>query len=366
MNPLLQNYAQLLVNYCIDVQPGDQVLVNSTTLAEPLLKYVHDEVIKAGGFIHFDIELEGVQSSFYQYANKDQLNYISPLKQYALSNFDCYLVIRAPYNIKDSFSIDSGKKSIRSQALKPLNDIYFSRTGSGELKRCLCQYPTQASAQEAGMSLEQYQEFVFSACGLFQDSAVDYWLSVRKNQQKLIDYLQPKTDIQFIGPGTDIRFSTKGRTWINSDGRNNMPSGEIFTAPVEDSVNGVVTFSFPTIYRGAEVEEIVLEVKNGIIEHWSAKKGKQILDQVFAIPGARQFGEAAIGTNYQINRITKNILFDEKIGGSIHMAVGQSYKQCGGQNESTIHWDMITDMKQGGKIFADGELFYKNGAVINL
>ncbi len=364
MNNFLSSYAQLLIGYCINVQPGERVLVKSTTLAEELLKYVHDEIIKAGGSVNFELEIEGTASSFFQYANNDQLNDINPLTKYAMEHFDCYLVIRAPHNLKETLTINSEKRNQRTKALKPINDLYFERTGSGALKRSLCQFPTQASAQEAGMSLEEYQNFVYSACGLLTDSPLEYWLDIRKKQQNLVDYLHTKSHIRYVTQGTDISFSTAGRTWINSDGRNNMPSGEVFTAPVEDSVNGEITFSFPTIYRGREVENIHLIVTDGIITSWSAEKGVEVLDEVFAIEGARQFGEAAIGTNYQIDRITKNILFDEKIGGSIHMAVGQSYKQCGGKNESPIHWDMITNMKNGGQIYADGELFYENGQVI--
>ena len=366
MTNLLQRYAHLLVNYCIAVQKGEKVLVKSSTLAEPLLKFVHDEIVKAGGHPHFDIELPGTASSFYKHASSHQLNYINELSQHALSTFDCYLVIRAPHNVRETANVNKTKRKQRSEALKPLNDIYFSRTGSGALKRSLCQFPTNASAQEAGMSLEDYETFVFTACGLFHDNPIEYWLTVRNKQQQLVDYLMTKSMIRYQNEagGTDISFSTQGRTWINSDGRNNMPSGEVFSAPVEDSVNGVVTFSYPAIYQGREVEQVQLTVQDGFITEWTCEKGQEVLDEVFAIEGARRFGEVAIGTNYDIQQITKNILFDEKIGGSIHMAVGQSYAQCGGKNESVIHWDMITDMQNGGKIFADGELFYENGQVI--
>ena len=366
MNDIYQKYAQLLVNYCISVQPEEKVLVKSGMLAEPLLKQLHDEILKAGGHPHFQIEVTGTAASFYDYANEDQLNYIDELTHHALSRFDCYLVIRAPHNLRETSNVSPEKRKQRSEALKPLNDIYFSRTGSGDLKRSLCQFPTQAAAQEAGMSLNEYCNFVFSACGLLNDNPVNYWLKVRKEQQKLVDYLMTKSNIRYLNEsnGTNIHFSTKNRVWINSDGRNNMPSGEVFSAPVEDSVNGIVHFSYPAIYRGKEVENIRLTVKDGLITEWSASKGKEVLDEIFSINGARRFGEVAIGTNYHIQQVTKNILFDEKIGGSVHMAVGQSYQQCGGKNESVIHWDMITDMQNGGRIFADEELFYENGKVI--
>jgi aminopeptidase len=167
--------------------------------------------------------------------------------------------------------------------------------------------------------------------------------------------------MRYISKDTDISFSTKDRIWINSDGRANMPSGEVFTGPVEDSVNGTIFFSYPGVYMGHEVENVRLWVKDGLVERWEATRGKDFLNYIFTIPGARRFGEAAIGTNYDISRITKNILFDEKIGGSIHMAIGQSYLHTGGNNESSVHWDMITDMTEAGEIWADGEKIYEKG-----
>jgi aminopeptidase len=205
---------------------------------------------------------------------------------------------------------------------------------------------------------------VFQSCYLFDEDPVAKWLEVRKNQQAYVDRLNKADKVHYKGPNIDISFSVKGRTWINSDGRANMPSGEVFSAPIEDSVNGTVYFSYPTIYMGKDVVGISLEVKNGEVIKWDAEQGKEVLDKVFAIEGARHWGEVAVGTNYNIQRTSRNILFDEKIGGSIHMAVGQSYKQCGGKNESTVHWDMITDMKKGGEIWADGELIYKDGKFI--
>ena len=365
MNDLTKKYANLLTNYSLSVQKGEKVLVRSSIASEPLLKHLHDEILAAGGHPHFQLEIPGTNASFYDYADSHQLQYVDELTLHAMNHFDCYLVVRAPHNLRETANVSREKRAVRREAQKPLNEVYFSRTASGELKRSLCQYPTHASAQEAGMSLEEYQRFVFKACGLFEEDAEQYWLQIRESQQQLVDFLNDKETIRFYNSNsnTDISFSTKNRTWINSDGRNNMPSGEVFTAPVEDSVNGKITFSYPSIYEGKEVTDVELVVENGVITQWSATKGEEVLDEVFATKGARRFGEAAIGTNYHIQQVTKNILFDEKIGGSIHMAVGQAYKQCGGKNESTIHWDMITDMQNGGRIYADNELFYEYGKV---
>ena len=211
------------------------------------------------------------------------------------------------------------------------------------------------------MALEQYEAFVYGACHLYADSPIDEWLAVRQSQQQIVDLLNSRDHIRYRGEGIDIEFSTAGRTWINSDGQTNMPSGEVYTSPVEESVNGVIHFSYPAVYMGHEVEGVTLWVKDGMVEKWEARRGQDFLDRIFQIDGARRFGEAAVGTNYTITRFTKNILFDEKIGGTVHMAIGQSYLQTGGKNKSSIHWDMIANMKNGGEIFANDEKIYESG-----
>ncbi len=180
-------------------------------------------------------------------------------------------------------------------------------------------------------------------------------------QQGLVDYLNKRKELKYIGPDLDISFSVEGRTWINSDGRSNMPSGEVFSAPIENSVNGKIKFSVPTTYNGSDIDDLELSVKDGEVVQWNASKGKTVLDTVMATPGARRFGEVAIGTNYNIQEFTRNILFDEKVGGTVHMALGQSYYQCGGKNDSSVHWDLIANMTDGGEIYADDELIYENG-----
>ncbi len=309
------------------------------------------------------VELNGISDLALKHAEVDQLAWENPMKKYMMENFDCYLVIRAPYKRGDDESEpDNAEKfKVLQQAQKETNQIYWNRIGNGSMRRGLCQYPTQAGADDAELSLEEYEHFVYQSCYLFDEDTIAKWLEVRKKQQVYVDYLNKVDFVQYKGPNIDISFSVKGRTWINSDGRANMPSGEVFSAPVEDSVNGKVYFSYPGLYMGKDVWGVLLEVKDGLITSWSAEQGKEVLDKVFAIPGARNWGEVAIGTNYNIQRTTRNILFDEKIGGSIHMAVGQAYKQCGGKNESPVHWDMITDMKNGGQIWADGVKIYENG-----
>ena len=361
MNPILDKYAHLLVHYCLSIKEGDRFYLQSTTLAEPLVRAVYAVAIEAGALVDVSLSFREANRILLEKGNENQLKYISPLYQQAMESYDAYLYIRAPFNLKEDKGVSPEKRKIRQEAHAKTLSTYFKRTASLDLRRNLCQYPTLANAQEAGMSLEEYEYFIYNACRLLDDDPIASWKNVGKQQQQIVDLLNQRSQIHYKGPGVDIQFNTSGRTWINSDGKTNMPSGEVYTSPVEDSVNGVVEFSYPAIYMGQEVEGVRLFVEEGYVTKWEAKKGKKFLDEIFQIEGTRRFGEAAIGTNYQINRLTKNILFDEKIGGTIHMAIGQSYLQAGGQNKSAVHWDMITDMTDGGEIYADGEKIYENG-----
>lgn len=364
MNPLHDKYAALLVHYCLELKPGERLFISTTTLAEPLVREVYRHAIRAGAHVEVDMAFRERNRILLTEGGTAQLQYVSPLSTLAMEEFNAYLAIRAPFNLREEHNVDGAKAKIRGEALSGINQTYFKRIATKDLKRNLCQFPTEASAQEASMSLEEYEHFVYGACFLLGDDPVGEWLKIRAYQQGIVDHLNKCSDFHYKGNGIDIRFSAKGRTWINSDGRNNMPSGEVFTSPVEDSANGTIHFDLPGVYQGHEVEGVTLWVKDGYIEKWEATRGKDFLDHIFAIPGTRRFGEAAVGTNYNIQQITKNILFDEKIGGTVHMAIGQSYLQCGGKNESTVHWDMITSMTSGGEIFADGEKVYENGRFV--
>ncbi len=364
MNPLLEKYANLLVNYCVELKAGEKLLVRTSTLAEPLVREIYKKALEAGGHMEVEFEFREQHRILFNYGNDDQLKYVPTLLDKALRDFNAYIYIRAPFNLMDEESVDPKRSKIHKEALAPLYKIYSKRTASREMKRNLCQYPTLSAAQNAKMSLEEYEHFVFNACGLFDDDPIQKWLDRRKDQQRIVDLLNSKSTIHYKGNDIDVSFSVKDRIWINSDGQTNMPSGEVYTGPVENSVNGKIRFSLPALYMGKELENVTLWIKDGRVEKWEADGDVSFLDEIFAMKGARYFGEVAIGTNYDINKRTRNILFDEKIGGTIHMAIGQSYYQTGGKNESPIHWDMITDMTQGGEIYADDELIYQDGKFI--
>ncbi|MCB0638199.1 MAG: aminopeptidase [Lewinella sp.] len=361
MDSIHQRYADLLVHYCLELKRGERLYLRSTTLAEDLVREVFRSATKAGAHVETELSVREQDRIFLLEADDDQLRYFSPSYRAAMEEYDAYLFIRAPFNLREGQDIKPERRKIRQEAAAPLTETYFRRTADRSLKRNLCQFPTQAAAQEAGMSLEQYQDFVYSACRLYDDDPVASWQQVRAEQQHIVDHLNACREVRYRSGAFDIRFSTKDRIWMNSDGQTNMPSGEVYTSPVEDSVQGVIHFDYPAIYEGEEVRGVTLWVKDGEVQKWAAEQGQGVLDRVFTIPGTRRFGEAAIGTNYRIQQFTKNILFDEKIGGTVHMAIGQSYLQTGGKNKSAVHWDMIADMTKDGEIFADGTKIYEKG-----
>ena len=366
MRTILQKYAELLVKYCLELDEGQKLLIRSTTLAEPLVREVFRCATERGVIVETMFNFREQHKILFEKGRDLQLQYVSNLYREAINHFDGYLYIRAPFNLREESGANQQKIKARQAAFKDINKVYSERTATRSLKRNLCQFPTIANAQEAGMSLEDYEDFVFTACKLYTPDPIASWLKVREEQQQIVDFLNQRNTFTYKNGPTDITFSTKGRKWINSDGQTNMPSGEVYTSPVEDSVNGVINFSFPANYGGVRVEEPTLWVENGTVVKWEAKNGVEVLDSVFKIKGARTFGEAAIGTNYNITRQTNNILFDEKIGGTVHMAIGQSYLQAGGQNHSSVHWDMITEMRNGGTIWADDEKIYENGQFLFL
>lgn len=361
---IYEKYAQLLVDYSLYLKKGEKLFIKSTTLAEPLIREVYKVATQRGAHVETFLDFEDKTRILLDHGDTHQLEYVSPLSKHVYENFDAYLNVMAPFNLRALQNVDEEKMKLYKESGKAIMKVYSERTAAGSLKRSLCQYPNHANAQEAGMSLSEYEDFVFNACHLYADDPAAEWQKIHDNQQAVVDLLNTKKKVRYKNPHSDIEFSVDGRTWINSDGKNNMPSGEVFSAPVEDSVNGKITFDYPSIYMGQEVQGVTLEVKDGEVIGWDADRGKETLDKIFNIPGAKFFGEVAIATNYGIQTPTKNILFDEKIGGTIHMAIGQSYLHCGGKNNSSVHWDMIADMKDGGQIYADDELIYENGKFI--
>lgn len=358
----IKNLANILVNYSIQVKPGDWVVIFSAMGAYPLSKAVFQQVIQAGGQANILFDSDELTELILRESSNEQLKWISPLDDLIYSNADAFIVMRAPENTRVFSGVDPLKQQTRQKARERLFETYMRRAAEGSLRWVSTNYPCNAFAQEAEMSLSEYEDFVFKATYADQPDPIKAWQAVHTEQQRLVDWLVGKKQVAVRGPNADLTLSIEGRKFINSDGRRNMPSGEIFTGPVEDTANGWVKFTYPAITGGREVEGVELHFENGKVVKASAEKNeKYLITMLDSDSGSRYLGEFAIGTNYQIEKFTKSILYDEKIGGSFHMAVGAGYPETGSLNKSSIHWDFICDLRDNSEIYVDGTLFYKNG-----
>ncbi len=358
----VENLAKLLVNYSIDVKKGQEIIVSSPPAGAPLALEVYKEVLNAGAHPMMMGSIDGAAEIYYKNASDEQLKFVSPFKKYLYKNADGLVGISAATNTRAMSGVDSKKMAMASGASIEIQEIVNKRSASGEFKWVGLIYPTNAQAQEASMSLTEYQDFVYSACLADKRDPVAEWKKVKKEQAKMVKVLNKIEKLHFLGEDTDLIMSVKGRVWENCCGEKNMPDGEVFTGPVENSVEGKIRFTFPGIYMGKEIEDITLEFKKGKIVKATAEKGEDLLKNLIAVDdGAKRLGEVAIGTNQGIKKFTKSILFDEKLGGTIHMAIGLGFAETKSKNRSAIHWDMIKDMKKGGEIYGDAELIYKNG-----
>jgi aminopeptidase len=361
----VENLAKILVQYSTDVQPGQRVAIYGSPLAAPLVREVYREVLRAGGYPYALIELDGLEEILFEVANDDQLNHVSCLEEMVCGEFEVLVSILGQANTRNLSSADPEKQRIRARAHSDLMETYMRRSASKELKWCLTMYPTNAYAQDAEMSLAEFEDYVYSTTYADTEDPVGEWRKISAMQQRLVDWLVGKKHVEVKSPNCDLTLSIEGRTFENADGTHNMPSGEIFTGPVEDSVNGWIHFTYPAVTQGREVDGIALTFENGRVVEATAQKNEAfLLSQLDTDEGARYVGEFAIGTNKKIDHFIKSILFDEKIGGTIHMAVGAGYPETGSQNKSAIHWDMICEMKDGGEIRVDGELFYRSGEFV--
>jgi aminopeptidase len=336
-------------------------MIKTTSLAEELVTAVYRQAILAGAHVHTDISLPLMQEIFFRHASDEQLDFVSPLDTVGVNEFDALLSIMADSNTKRLSGIDPERIARARRAGAGLMKIFHERAARMEVRWCVTLYPTFSAAQDAEMGLEDYREFVYSAGMLNEADPVAFWKAEGERQRALCDWMKGRERVILKGDNIDLSLSIRDRTFVDSDGRYNFPDGEIFTGPVEDSVNGWVRFSYPAIYGGQEVSDIELWFKAGKVVKEKAAKNQELLTKMLDMDhGSRYLGEWGIGTNYGIQRFTKNMLFDEKIGGTIHLALGASYPETGGKNDSGLHWDMLCDMSHS-EIQVDGELFYRDG-----
>jgi len=364
INPIYEKLAKIVVEYSLEIEKGHTVYITGPTIAKELFQALNMELIKAGAHPLIVPSLEGIRETYLQYASEEQLVYVDKTEELIFTEFDRLIEIHADYNTRKYSNIDPKKFSIYMGVPKraELRKIMEKRTSTGELKWVVIPYPCNAHAQEANMDLFSYSDFVAKSLFLDCENPIEEWRKMQKKQDLIIEKLNKIKQIQIIGEDTDLLLSVEGRKWINCCGQTNLPDGEVYTSPVEDSVNGYIRFTYPGIYMGKEVENIFLEFKDGEVIKVTAAKGEDILQEILKVENANRIGEFAIGTNYGVSKFTKNMLFDEKLGGTLHCALGLGFEEAGSKNVSSVHWDILKDMKvPGSKIIADENVIYEEG-----
>ena len=365
IDPRIAKLAEVLVHYSTEVREGDRVCLRGGPLSSPLMCAVYGEVVKAGGHPLPLLSVDGTKRLLFEHGSEEQLAYAhQPIKD-IFATYDVFITIDAAPNIQSGAAFTPEKVAVNQRSSKDLFQLIMGRYERGEIRWLETLFPTNAYAQEAGMSLWDYEQFVYGACLPDWDDPVAYWKRTAVKQQQAVDWLQGKREIRVEGPDVDLTLRIDGRPFVNCDGKGNMPDGEIYTCPLEESVEGHVRFSYPSVFGGRKVEGIELEFRKGRVVRAKADRGDAFLQSTLKRDeGARCVGEFALGMNQGIVKPTGNILYDEKIGGSFHIALGASAPDAGGTIESSIHWDLVSDLRDGGRITADGELFYENGKLL--
>ncbi|MEA2030743.1 MAG: aminopeptidase [candidate division Zixibacteria bacterium] len=361
MDSRIDKLAKLLIHYSLKLKKGQLLKIQGEISTLPLIKAAFKEAVAVGAQPFTKIIIPENEETFLKHASDKQLRYISPVARAEINKMDALLVIWGSQNTRGLSGVKPKRQALSRRYMKPLINKLHKRIDDNSISWCGTLFPTNAEAQEADMSLSDWEDFVYGAGRIGTADPVKYWKKIEKEQNRLVKILNRFKTLHFLSADTDLKMNIKGRKWINCAGTENFPDGEIFTGPVEDSVEGHIHFTYPAVYMGRVVEDVRLEFKKGKVVKESASKDQAFLTSMLNIDkGARFVGEIAVGTNYNIKHFSKNILFDEKIGGTIHLAVGMSFPECGSKNSSVLHWDMICNMKKG-EIVADGKVIYRNG-----
>jgi aminopeptidase len=361
----LERWAHTLLHYSLYLKPGETLAIRTTPLAAPLVEEVYREALRIGAYPLVLFDLESLDEILLKEGNDRQLIWVPPTLTTLANHIDAQLSIGARSNTKALSGVDGTRMGKRRVALREVGKILRQREQAGSYRWASTLYPTAAYAQDAEMSLRDFEEFVFDVCFLNESDPIACWQELSQQQQRLVDWLVGHKQVHVLADGTDLTLSIEDRVFINSDGKRNFPSGEFFTGPVENSVSGVIQFNVPASYDGRSIEGVRLVFREGKVVEASARQGQAFLEQMLEIDtGARYLGEFAFGNNPRVDRYTRNILFDEKMGGTIHMALGASYPETGGVNQSALHWDMVCDLRKGGEVWVDDTLFVKNGNIL--
>ena len=358
----VERLAALIVDYSLGLREAQSVRIDGLDASAPLAVEVYRAALRAGAHPYTNISVPGLLESLLRHGSDEQLEYLSPLQWEEVEQLDALVTIWSEVNTRALSRVDPDRQAAYIAAQRRLSNRRWERISHGEMAWCGTLFPTNAHAQEAEMSLRDYEDFVFTACHVHEDGAADHWRGVSAELGARAHELEAVRELRIVGPDTDLRVGVEGRSWLAADGRFNMPDGEVFTSPLETETEGEIRYAFPAVYQGREVENVRLRFEAGAVVHAEAAGGNDFLQSLLAMDrGARVLGEVAFGLNYEIDRFTRNILFDEKIGGTIHLALGSGFPQTGGRNTSGLHWDMICDLREEGEVYADGELVWKDG-----
>src|SRR4051794_14935557 len=364
-DPRVENLARILVRYSVKLKEGDTCAIRGGTAGEPLVAAVYEEALRAGANPTIAMSFNGQSASYFRNASDAQLDWISPVARWESEECDANIVIGAETNTRELSQVPPERQARRRAATRELMETTLRRSAEGDFRWVYTLFPTTAYASDAEMSLAEFEDFYYGACFADTDDPVEAWRKASEEWKRLADLIEGHEEVRVTAPGTDIKLGITGRKFIAADGEHNMPDGEFFTAPVEDSVEGQVSFHLPAMVGGREVVGARLRFDSGKVVEASAERGEDYLVSLLDTDeGSRRLGELGIGTNFGIDRGTRDVLLDEKIGGTVHMAVGASYPECGGKNESAVHTDLVCDLRQGGRIAVDGEPFQQDGRFV--
>jgi aminopeptidase len=365
-DPRVERLADLLTGYSLGVGTGQSLRIDGEGSTLPLAAALYRSGLRRGALPYLNVVPAGLDEILLAEGNEDQLAFISEGEQLQTEEIDAWAVIWSSSNTRALTRIDPERRRTHLAAHYRMVNRRWQRISTGELAFCGTLFPTQAHAQDAEMSLAQYEDFVYGACHVDGDGdPIAHWQSVSAQLTSRADQLDGVREVRIVGPETDLRLIVEGRPWIPSDGKHNMPDGEVFTSPVETGTEGEIFFAFPSVFQGHEVENVRLRFEGGRVVHAEASTGQDYVRTLIATDeGASVLGEVAFGLNYEIDRFTRDILFDEKIGGTMHVALGGGFEEAGTQNTSDLHWDLICDLREEGEVYADGELVWRAGSFL--
>ncbi len=356
----------MLVGYSTAVRPGDKVRIDSRGHGSPLARELYAAALRAGGHPEAIVALDEAEEALLREGSDAQLEWISPEVEWTVDECDVWMVIDAPENTKRLTGVDPANMGRRLKARGPIQTRYLERSASGLFRWVICGYPTQASAQDAGMSLREFEDVLYRGAFLDQEDPVQAWTTFGERLEEIGSFLETTRELRIVGEDTDLKIGVEGRTWIRSKGLRNFPDGEVFTGPIESSVEGTIRFTFPAMMRGRQAHGVRLRFEGGEVVEATAERGQDFLREMVGLDdGARRVGEFAFGLNEAITGYTGSLLLDEKIGGTVHLALGRSVPGTGGENQSGLHWDIVCDLRDGGEVYADGELVYRDGSFLN-